>query len=101
MSWQDMSNKIARREILYLGAGLAAVSATPPLVSTGEARASATQRFQRPLPIPRVLKPVRTDSTTDYYEMTQREAEVEILPGLRTTSMPIYFVLSMRGCSFL
>jgi spore coat protein A, manganese oxidase len=85
MSWQDMSNKIARREILYLGAGLAAVSATPPLVSTGEGRASATQRFQRPLRIPRVLKPVRTDSTTDYYEMTQREAEVEILPGLRTT----------------
>jgi spore coat protein A, manganese oxidase len=85
MSWQDMSNKITRREILYLGTGLAAVSATPSLLATSEVRAPVIQRFQRPLPIPPILTPVRTDSTTDYYEMTQRESEVEILPGLRTT----------------
>ncbi|MGI5488954.1 multicopper oxidase family protein [Microtetraspora malaysiensis] len=37
-----------------------------------------------PLPLPTVAKPYRTDTTTDYYELVQRTAEVEILPGLRT-----------------
>ncbi|MEU1508870.1 MULTISPECIES: multicopper oxidase family protein [unclassified Kitasatospora] len=40
--------------------------------------------FQVPLPVPPVLQPVRTDGTTDYYEITQRSARLEILPGLRT-----------------
>jgi spore coat protein A, manganese oxidase len=40
--------------------------------------------FAVPLPIPAVKRPVRTDGTTDYYEIVQREASVEILPGLRT-----------------
>ena len=74
---------ITRREILYLGAGLAAFAA-PSLLSNGPVRSPLTPRFQRSLPIPPVLKPVRTDSTTDYYEITQRESDVEILPGLRT-----------------
>ena len=42
------------------------------------------RKFRRPLPIPPVLQPVRSDATTDYYEITQREASVEILPGIRT-----------------
>ena len=29
------------------------------------------------------LRPVRTDATTDYYEITQREAQIEILSGRR------------------
>lgn len=40
--------------------------------------------FQVPLPIPPILQPTRSDRTTDYYEITQKEAQVEILPGLRT-----------------
>jgi len=40
--------------------------------------------FAVPLPIPAVKRPVRTDATTDYYEIVQRETSVEILPGLRT-----------------
>lgn len=40
--------------------------------------------FTVPLPVPPVAVPVRADATTDYYEITQREADVEILPGLRT-----------------
>ncbi|MQA83702.1 MAG: multicopper oxidase domain-containing protein [Streptosporangiales bacterium] len=40
--------------------------------------------FRVPLPVPRVARPVRSDGDTDYYEITQRESEVEILPGVRT-----------------
>ncbi|MDQ0377599.1 multicopper oxidase family protein [Amycolatopsis thermophila] len=47
--------------------------------------ANLPEPFTVPLPVPPVLEPVRTDATTDYYEITQRAAPVEILPGLRTT----------------
>lgn len=40
--------------------------------------------FSLPLPVPPVLQPLRTDATTDYYEIIARPAEVEILPGLST-----------------
>src|SRR5262249_4025488 len=39
-----------------------------------------TSEFRIPLPIPSVLNPVRTDATTDYYEVVQREAWAEIIP---------------------
>ncbi len=42
------------------------------------------KRFTVPLPVPQVLRPVRRDSTTDYYEIEQRAARVELLPGVRT-----------------
>ncbi|HEV8636331.1 MAG TPA: multicopper oxidase domain-containing protein [Chloroflexota bacterium] len=42
-------------------------------------------RFAVRLAIPPVLEPVRRDDSTDYYEVAQREARVEILPGLPTT----------------
>src|SRR5262249_26320611 len=41
-------------------------------------------RFWVPLPIPEVLKPTRSTSDTDYYEVVQREAWAEIIPGVRT-----------------
>jgi FtsP/CotA-like multicopper oxidase with cupredoxin domain len=41
-------------------------------------------RFEVPLRIPRVLEPIRTDATTDYYEIVQREERAEILPGQHT-----------------
>jgi FtsP/CotA-like multicopper oxidase with cupredoxin domain len=37
------------------------------------------------LRIPPVLSPVSSDATTDYYEITMKPAQVEILPGLKTT----------------
>jgi spore coat protein A, manganese oxidase len=40
--------------------------------------------FRVPLPIPPMKRPIRTDGTTDYYEIGQREASMEILPGLQT-----------------
>src|SRR5262245_5213 len=40
--------------------------------------------FETELPIPPVLLPVKSDSTTDYYEIIQRETWTEIMPGMRT-----------------
>jgi spore coat protein A len=47
-------------------------------------RARLPEPFTVPLPVPPVARPARTDASTDYYEITQREASAEILPGLRT-----------------
>ena len=41
-------------------------------------------RFQLPFRQPPTLKPVRSDETTDYYEITMAKSQVEILPGLLT-----------------
>jgi spore coat protein A len=41
-------------------------------------------KFVLPLRVPPTLTPVRTDAKTDYYEITQQEADVEFLPGMRT-----------------
>ncbi|MDT7726921.1 MAG: hypothetical protein QOI21_3497 [Actinomycetota bacterium] len=40
--------------------------------------------FQVPLPVPAVLRPVRSDASTDYYEITQQVSTLEILPGVKT-----------------
>ncbi|MFI6152892.1 multicopper oxidase family protein [Kitasatospora sp. NPDC051170] len=40
--------------------------------------------FQVPLPVPKILAPVRTDAGADYYEITQQVARLEILPGVTT-----------------
>jgi FtsP/CotA-like multicopper oxidase with cupredoxin domain len=45
----------------------------------------SVKHFDVDLPIPPVLQPVRSDSTTDYYEVTMRQARVQILPNLTTT----------------
>lgn len=86
--------KLSRRGFLRLGIlGVASV-ALPigrmigpmnELAKAGAVTSPPVEPFQVPLPIPPVLKPVRTDASTDYYEMVQREATAEILPGYRTT----------------
>ncbi|MEU4742197.1 multicopper oxidase domain-containing protein [Actinosynnema sp. NPDC023658] len=40
--------------------------------------------FTRPLPIPDVLEPVRSDAEADYYQITQAPAVVSLAPGTRT-----------------
>ncbi|MBO0812495.1 MAG: multicopper oxidase family protein, partial [Microlunatus sp.] len=44
-------------------------------------------RYQVPLPIPPVKKPVSRSAALTRYEITQRSADVELLPGTRTTIM--------------
>src|SRR3712207_3272556 len=96
---------ITRKEFLKLGlvggAGLALSSGASTALplrkgnrTTGNLLRSAAQLpkpFKIPLFVPPVLRPVRKDSwerggraTTDYYEITQKEGEAEILPGLST-----------------
>jgi spore coat protein A len=86
--------EISRREFLKLGlaGGLAlslpfGASACSGEGSTGTllpSRARLPEAFKVPLPVPPVLRPVRTDAGVDYYEMTQRVGRAEILPGLET-----------------
>ncbi len=55
--------------------------------STGLALASRVplpEPFSLPLRIPPVLEPMRSDGEGDHYEITQRVATAEILPGLTT-----------------
>src|SRR5918999_4108442 len=46
--------------------------------------AKLPEPFRVPLPIPPVLEPIRTDATTDYYRITQKISQAEILPDLKT-----------------
>jgi spore coat protein A len=79
----DMENT-TRRELLYLGGLVLAGSVISRLPLVKGASISPIPRFEIPLRIPRVLTPVRTEATADYYEITQHRSQVEILPGLRT-----------------
>ena len=46
--------------------------------------AKLPEPFNVPLPVPPVLEPVRSDASADYYEITQKVSQAEILPGLKT-----------------
>ncbi|QIS15674.1 multicopper oxidase family protein [Nocardia arthritidis] len=83
-----------RRRGFLLAGGAAVLGATmgasvPWLISAGEtgrllrSEMPLPQPFRVPLPIPPVLVP-RADETTDYYEITQRVAMREIVPGVST-----------------
>ncbi|MGY0232849.1 multicopper oxidase family protein [Longispora urticae] len=82
---------IGRRGVLGLVGAAGVATLTGCAVDgpgTGQVLASAAPippPFKVPLPIPQVAKTVRRDDTTDYYEVVQKVARVEILPGSRTT----------------
>ena len=87
---------ISRREFLKLGlAGGVALAlpfgasacSSPDSGSTGTllpSKAKLPEPFRVPLPVPPVLKPARSYANGDLYEMTQKAAKAEILPGLET-----------------
>ena len=71
--------KISRKKFLKLGAMASAGLALPlgtlsiplsRLAASASVRSPSVTPFEVPLPIPPILKPVRTDADTDYYEMT-------------------------------
>lgn len=78
--------KITRREAIKLGL-LGSSTLLSPLGFPDIALAQFSpqiQPFQLPFRVPPVLKPVRSDQTTDYYEITMQKSQVEILPGRST-----------------
>src|SRR5690606_16454472 len=84
---------LTRRRFLHVlggtGAAAALVSCGVDLTVTqaGELVRSEIplpKPFRVPLPVPPVKRPVRTDGTTDYYEIVQRESAVEIVSGYQT-----------------
>ncbi|WP_103380003.1 multicopper oxidase family protein [Pseudonocardia dioxanivorans] len=69
-------------------AGCGAVGLDTPAGQTGEMLTSAVPLpapYRVPLPIPAVARPTGTLGGADLYEITQLAADVEIIPGLRTT----------------
>ncbi|WP_440766909.1 multicopper oxidase domain-containing protein [Natronorubrum sp. DTA7] len=55
------------------------------LLEANQVSSPEIKRFEVSLPVPPTAEPIRTDETTDYYEITQREEMIEILPGYETT----------------
>ena len=80
-----MRSPISRREFVALSGGVVAGAALTRATSRHDSPSDTIPRFDVPLPIPRVLEPIRTEANIDYYEIVQREERVEILPGRHTT----------------
>ena len=86
--------RMSRRGFLGLlggaaaGVALAGCGIGSPTGQTGERLASAVplpEPFRVPLPVPPTARPAGVDpSGADLYRITQRVADAEILPGLRT-----------------
>ena len=79
-----MKSPISRREFVALTGGVVAGAALTRAMSRHDAPRHPIPRFDVPLPMPHVLEPIRTDATTDYYEIVQREERLELLPGRHT-----------------
>ncbi|GAA4202709.1 multicopper oxidase family protein [Actinocatenispora rupis] len=87
---------LSRRRVLGIGGALGLLTATGLTASAALARHPAQTgtelrsavplppAYRVPLPVPAVLSPTDTAGGVDRYEITQRPASVEILPGVRT-----------------
>ena len=87
---------VSRREFIagltlggaVAGLGFSFFSGVAGSTSTGRSlvsRAPLPEPFTQRLRIPPVLAPVRSDGDGDHYEITQRVAAAQILPGVSTT----------------
>lgn len=77
---------ITRREAIKLGLSSSGYLLLPPILQTVAVNPFSPQikPFGLPFRTPPVLNPVRSNSTTDYYEIVMQKSQVEILPGLKT-----------------
>ncbi len=87
--------RMSRKDALKLGL-LGSAALMLPLERTARAEWSSGDRlpssqvpppFQVPFAAPPVLQPVRSDDTTDYFEVTMRSARVPIVPGRPDTEI--------------
>ncbi|MFF4016470.1 multicopper oxidase family protein [Streptomyces sp. NPDC001843] len=90
------ARELGRRRVLGIGGALGLTAVTGLATAARLARRPAATgdqlrsgvplppAFQVPLPLPSVLEPVGASGGVDRYEITQREAALEILPGVRT-----------------
>jgi spore coat protein A len=80
------STTVKRRDLFKAGAvtGAALLLPAERLIANAVGSEATVTAFSVPMPIPTVLQPVARSMTTDYYQMTQREADVEIIPGTKT-----------------
>lgn len=85
---------LSRRGFLTLSAGVGAALALPGCgASVGREQTAdlltselrLPKRFSVPLPIPEIKRPIRTTGGADHHRIVQRAAQVEIIPGTRTT----------------
>ncbi|MFC4466897.1 multicopper oxidase family protein [Streptomyces xiangluensis] len=89
-----MSRLSRRRFLGVLGSAAAAAGVGVPFVSgiagstsTGEqlvSRVPLPRPYTLPFTVPPVLAPARSDAAGDHYEIVQRAAKVELLPGVPT-----------------
>jgi spore coat protein A, manganese oxidase len=77
-----MPARLDRRQ--FLAQGSAALLHLVVSAPTQARSHRVVPEFQVALPVPAVQRAVRSDTTTDYYEIVQREAHAEIIPGVRT-----------------
>jgi spore coat protein A, manganese oxidase len=77
---------ISRRRAIQLALlGSACLSVPIALSKIGwQSPRRVGRRFELPFHTPSVLKPVRSDATTDYYEITIKKANQEMIPGFQT-----------------
>jgi spore coat protein A, manganese oxidase len=80
-----MTGQRTRREFLAATGGAIACHALRVAGESAGARRQGTPKFQTTLQVPTVLRPTRTDNTTDYYDIVQRQAKVELLPGKKSS----------------
>ncbi|MDZ8051284.1 MAG: multicopper oxidase family protein [Aulosira sp. ZfuVER01] len=77
---------ISRREAIKLSLAGGGVLLSPfgfPSIASAQL-SPQIPRFKLPFKVPPVLKPQRSDDTTDYYEIKIQKSAIEILPGLKT-----------------
>ena len=83
---------VLRAGLLTAGVSIAAAGwpATQTALGSAEpgkllrSQVSLPPRYHEPLPLPTQLSPNASDTTTDYYTITQQVADLAILPGLTT-----------------
>lgn len=90
-----LNQEITRKDMLKLGL-LGSAALMLPWERTARTRSAINNRipgsrlprpFEVPFGVPPVLKPVKRDATTDYFQLTMKQAQVQILPGFPKTTI--------------